>query len=351
MQSIPIVIVNYKDYARRYLAECVASLRLVRDIPWSLVIIDNASSEETRAYIRETAPEAELIPFEDNAGYAVYSRVVPMLAERGHRYVLIANMDVVFDPDFLSPLVRELDAHQDIIAAQARIMLHGSDALVNSVGNTIHFLGFGYSVGGYQPWKSLAVQYREPRQIPYASGAALLMRTDALSTIGLFDADFFMYHEDLDLGWKILLAGKRSIIVPDAIVHHKYEFARSASQYYWMERNRFVCIFKNYLIPTIILLLPLLLLMELGLLAFAVKRGFLKEKLRVYAQLLRPSFWKRVREGRRHITGIRQARDRDVLMHFTGRIEAQQISNPFVRFIANPLCETWFLLMKLIVWW
>lgn len=351
MQEIPIVIINYKDYARRYLAACVASLRRVTDVPWKLIIIDNETSDETRSYITSAAPEAEVVPYKENLGYSAYSRLVPELIARGYPYVLIANMDIEVDAGFLKPLIDVMERDDSVGAAQSRLMLYQEAGAVNSVGNIIHYLGFGYSLGGYRRWEEVQAGYAEPRQICYASGACMLVRASAVQETGLFDSDFFMYHEDLDFGWKLLLNGKKSMLAPDSVVYHKYEFARSSRQYYWMERNRFICLFKNYRLATLALIVPMLAVMEIGLLAFAAFRGFLREKLRVYAYFFRPAAWKRILRGRREVARLRRVGDRAVLRWFTATIDAQQIDNPLVRYIANPVCAAWFFIVKLLVWW
>ncbi len=351
MHPIPIVIVNYKDYARRYLRECVASIRAVTDTPWKLYVVDNATSAETRAYISAEAPEAVIIPFEENLGYSVYTRVAKQLRAEGYRYMLVMNMDVEVDPGFLAPLVSVADSDEQIAAVQSRIMLYGKEGVVNSAGNTFHYLGFGYSVGGYGTWEDMKRAYAGHPQITYPSGACMLVRLDAVGRIGLFDEDFFMYHEDLDFGWKALLAGYRCHLVPESVIYHKYEFARSTSQYYWMERNRFICLFKNYRVATLLLLWPILVTVELGLLLFAFVRGFGAEKIRVYAQWFSPAYWRRIRDGRAHIKSIRRAGDHVILERATGSIDAQQTDNVIVRYLMNPLCRLWLALLRAVVVW
>ena len=83
-----------------------------------------------------------------------------------------------------------------------------------------------------------------------------------LKEVGLFDEEMWMYNEDQDLGWRVWLAGYKCVLAWDAVIYHKYEFSRSISKYYWMDRNRNLSIFKNYHFLTLILIFPAWLAME-----------------------------------------------------------------------------------------
>ena len=85
-----------------------------------------------------------------------------------------------------------------------------------------------------------------------------------------------MYHEDLDLGWRMKLLGYNNIVAKTSVVYHSYEFSRSIKKYYYMERNRFIVMFQNYKLGTILLILPVLVIMEMGLLLFSLSNGFFK---------------------------------------------------------------------------
>ena len=95
-----------------------------------------------------------------------------------------------------------------------------------------------------------------------------------------FNEDLFIYHEDLDLGWRLWLQAFRCLLAPQSVVYHKYDFSRSISKYYYMERNRYIVSLQNYKVATLIILLPAWLAMELGLLAFSLFSGFWKDKLK-----------------------------------------------------------------------
>src|SRR5690606_269506 len=141
---------------------------------------------------------------------------------------------------------------------------------------------------------------------------------------------------------------------PSAVVYHKYQFAKSIKQYYWMERNRFICLLENYKLATLILILPALIIMEIGLFLFSLKSGFGKEKLKVYAYFLNLDNWKRIIGERSHPSlKLRMARvkDKDVVKWFTGKIENQEIDNWILKYIANPIFNAYWFLVKFVIFW
>jgi len=93
----------------------------------------------------------------------------------------------------------------------------------------------------------------------------MLIRTSCLRAIGNLDEELFAYHEDLEFSWRARLAGWRVLLAPESVVWHKYEFSRSVQKWYWMERNRFLVTGWLYSIPTLIVLLPALIVTELAL--------------------------------------------------------------------------------------
>src|SRR5205807_9143477 len=117
------------------------------------------------------------------------------------------------------------------------------------------------------------------------SGACCLIRRDAFTRLGGFVDSFFLYYDDADLGWRARIAGLRVVYCPEATVCHHYEFARRGRKWFYLERNRLFSVLANYEMRTLLLLAPLLLAAELGLLAVAALQGWLGHKLRAYGSL------------------------------------------------------------------
>lgn len=349
METVGIIIINYQDYARKYLTEFWESLQKV-DYPYQLFIVDQESSAESRQFLLSIVPQATIIPTQENLGYAGGMNTgFAKVKEQGLKNVLFANFDLVMEPTFLTELVKVLESDLQIGAVQSRVMLYPQTDQVNSLGNSIHYLGFGFSAGGYQKLEAQA--NLKPFEITYASGVTILMRTELFEQIGKFQNDFFMYHEDLDLGWKLRLAGYKIVLAPASVVYHKFKFSTSMRQYYWMERNRFITTLKNYKLATLLVFSPMFFLMELGQLIFALKNRTFITRLKVYSQFFQPVFWREIMAGRKFIKEIRKTKDKEILKYFVGEIKFQEIDNWLLKYIANPVMHLYFSLAKWVIWW
>lgn len=346
-------MINYKDYASKFLGESVLSLKK-QTYPFKLFIIDNSSSEKSREYIKKIAPEAELIINEGekinkgNNGYALgINQGIRAAAEQNFEYAVVSNMDTVFDKDWLKNLVGAANENKKAGAVQAKIMMYEDGRKINSTGNRIHFLGFGYC----ENYGMKNFEMQEDKKINYASGCSVLYKIDILREIGMYDEEFFMYHEDSDMSWRIWQAGYEVILAPKAIVYHKYEFNRSMRQFYFMERNRFLTILTNYKLGTLLLILPAFAVMELGLFAFSIKNRTWKTKLLVYWYFLNPFHWIKLYKDRIIKQSHRKIPDRKIVKHFSGKLEFQEVANPVLKYIANPFFGLYWFMVKQFIWW
>ena len=171
-----------------------------------------------------------------------------------------------------------------------------------------------------------------------------------MEDVCLLDESFWMYHEDLDLGWRLWRAGWKSVLAPASVVYHKYEFSRSIQKMYYMDRNRLLVILQNYHSLTLFLLSGLIILNEIATFFLAVRGGWRREKVAVWRYFLRPSSWRLLLEKRRLRQGNRVVADRQIIKRFTARIDFQEVRDPIVM-MANPFLQIiWAMLKKIIVW-
>jgi GT2 family glycosyltransferase len=349
MKAVAVILVNYRDYARRYLPDCLASLRAQTGTPpVRLYIVDNATTAESETYLRATAPEAVILPNVANDGFAKGNNdgMRRALAD-GADYCILFNMDTVIAPDAVAQLVRKAESDPAIGAVQARLMLWEEKDRINSLGNCTHFLGFGYCSGYRRPYDP---DIPSAEAIGYPSGAAVLLTRDLLQTIGLFDETYWMYNEDQDLGWRAQLAGYRVVLANDAVVWHKYAFQRLASKYYWMDRNRILSILKNYRWGTLFLIAPAFWVMELGVLYFAIRQGWVREKFKVWGYFLTPANWVALVRERRRVQHLRKRTDRDITRDFSGAIWYAEIDSPVLRWV-NPIFAGYWRCIRAMIWW
>lgn len=318
----------------------------------SLIVVDNNSIDTTRDKVVQLAPRSHLIRNMENKGFAgAANQGFEYAIASGAEYIFLVNQDIIFRKGWLDPLVEVMEKDASISAVQPLIMLDPERELINSCGNALHFLGFGFTRGYRKTLQEFSCG--GPTEVAYCSGAAVLYRASALKHIGLFDEDFFMYHEDTDLSWRMRIAGYRCLIEPRSVVYHHYEFSRSIQKFYFMERNRFVIFLKNYEIKTLILLVPLFLLWEFGLLFYSLFVSLagkqtltLKEKLRAYGYFFSFRNIGKIIKQRYDIHRIRTVRDSRIVSLFTPEIQFQDIDNPLLRRVANPITKGYIALIK-----
>lgn len=335
--------------------QSLAEVRYPRE-RFELHLVDNGAGDGSLAAARaEMARLGPLLPEVvihepgANLGFAAGNNLALKAAiGRGVDYCFLLNPDATFEPEALEQAVRTAGQTAKLGSVQSLLVLGDQPDVVNTSGNHIHFLGFGY-VGGYQkPRKDVSP---ESRDIAFSSGACVLIPTAVLKEVGLFDETLWLYHEDLDLGWRIRLAGYRNVIAPASVCRHYYEFSRSLSKWYWMERNRWIVVLKNYRLATILLLLPALLIADVGLVLMSAKAGWLGSKLRSLAWFLRPSSWRYLARARRAVQRTRRVPDRALLRHFVAVIDYPDFRNPAVTYLVEPVWKAMLTVVRALVRW
>jgi len=238
-----------------------------------LIVVDNKPGDGSLELVRELAPQARLVSLGHNTGFAGGANAGAEVA-RGDLLVLL-NPDAMPQPGFGEAIRKPWLEGRGWVAWQG-LVADGGMATINSAGNPIHFTGIVWA-GGHG--RSLA-EAPAPGEVSAASGACLAIPLGEWRRAGGFPAEFFMYHEDVDLSVRLRMAGGTVGIEPTAVVAHDYDFSASADKWRWLERNRLAFIARTYPAPLLALLVPALLATELALLPVAAAGGWGRQKLR-----------------------------------------------------------------------
>jgi N-acetylglucosaminyl-diphospho-decaprenol L-rhamnosyltransferase len=288
--AVAVVVVCHDNAAE--IAETLRALRRQLRTGDEVVVVDNASADGTQAVARAADPDATVVVPGENLGFAggchegAGASSAPLL--------LFVNPDALPAPGFVAAMRAAAVGHPSWGPWQGLVTLPGGE-IVNTAGNLVHWLGFGWAGG---MGRRVARVAGDDREVPFASGAALAVRRRAWDAVGGFDRRYFMYGEDLDLSLRLRLAGWRIGVVPRARVAHEYTFAKGDYKWFYLERNRWWTLLAAYPGPLLAITLPALLAFEGALLIAAWRGGWLNAKLRAQAAVLRalPAMLRRRRE-------------------------------------------------------
>jgi GT2 family glycosyltransferase len=334
---VSVVVVNYNSGP--YLTECIRSVMHSTYPMKELIIVDNASSDDSMDQVEALCPEAKVIRNSVNLGYSLACNIG--IEEAKGEFVAVMNPDTIVDQSWLDRLVDAAGRYPRAAFFQPKILLMDDQHILNSAGNMIHVAGFGICRGIGAPDEE---RFAEETSVCYASGACTLTRVKALREIGPMDRLFFAYGEDKDWGWRGLMMGWQSIYVPSSIVLHKWSLilGHSPRKFCFLEFERILSIWKNYSGRTLLILAPILLLVEGSVFLHATFTGWLPQKIRSYSDLIRvlPVAAKQ----RRSLQARRVINDGAVVRRFVTEIE-----HPYVGSVApvlNKLVAKMFALLK-----
>ena len=242
-----------------------------------LVVVDNASADDTVAHVRRLAPRARLLIQERNLGFAAGCNAGAAVA--GGDLLVFVNPDAVVADGFADAIRRPMDRGWD---AWMGVVTAG-DAL-NTTGGVVHFTGIAWSGQVGEP---LAAAPAAPREVAFASGACLAVPRERWRDLGGFAPEFFMYCEDVDFSLRAWLWGGRVGVEPAARVDHDYTFAKGSYKWRLLERNRAATVIRTYPGSLLAVLAPALLATELALLIVAPASGWGRPKLQAHGDTLR----------------------------------------------------------------
>jgi GT2 family glycosyltransferase len=274
--DLSVVILNWNTCA--LLEKCLRSLVCPhRGIDVEIIVVDNASGDNSREMVRREFPQVNLIVNPKNVGFGAGNNVA--VPQASGRYVLFLNSDTVVMDGALSAMVSYADANSDIGILGPKL-LNGDGSLQYSCRRYPN-LATGFfrntPLGRLFPKNRFAADYllqdwdhATPRDVDWVSGAALMMRCELLDKIGAFDEDYYMYCEDVDLCWRANhtpLADAtdehtwRVTYYPDAIIYHligKSSDQAPTRMTYEFHRSQYLFYRKHYAASTPLLVRPLI---------------------------------------------------------------------------------------------
>lgn len=335
-----VIIVSYNS--REYLSGCLPSLIPSLGQQDEIIIVDNASSDNTSPWLIQQYPEIHLIRSNQNLGYAGGNNLG---AKHAHgKYLVFLNPDTIVDKNWLDSLINVLDNNPKVGLATSKIFLLQNPQTINTCGNDVHISGITLCRGMNQP----SNLYSKQEEVSAVSGAAFAIRTDLFNSLGGFDESFFMYMEDTDLSWRARLNGALCMFVPHSLVHHAYSLQFGTEKVFYQERNRYMLLIKTLKAPTLILLIPVFVLSELISWGFAIlrDRSNLKNKIDAYTWII--NNWSNIKEKRLMAQSNRKISDHILLQQTSYKLDFFQTGKNLISIIAHVVFTPIFWVLRLI---
>ncbi len=216
-----VVILNYntKEYLRKFLPGLVAS---TEGLDAQVIVADNASKDGSVEMMKEEFPDIPLMVLEENYGFTGgYNRALKGL--EAEFYVLI-NSDIEVPRDWLRPLLSWMDSHPECGACGPKLISYNdrtSFEYAGAAGGYIDRYGYPFCRGRVlQKLEKDSGQYNNPLNVLWCSGACLMVRSTVWNALGGLDSRFFAHMEEIDLCWRMQLAGWKVTNVPESVVYH-----------------------------------------------------------------------------------------------------------------------------------
>lgn len=246
MARLSVVILNWNG--RRHLERYLPSVVAHTEGDAEVVVADNGSTDDSLQWLRLNYPDVRVIRLDRNYGFAGgYNRA---LREVKSEYVLLLNSDVEVTAGWWQPLVEVLDTESDVAAVAPKLladMERTKFEYAGAAGGFIDYLGYPFCRGRIlSNVEEDRGQYDNRRDIFWASGAAMCCRREVFESLGGFDEDFFAHMEEIDLQWRMQLAGWRIVVEPKSVVYHLGggTLPASSRKIFLNHRNNLAMLFK-----------------------------------------------------------------------------------------------------------
>ncbi len=220
MADLAIVILNWngQEMLKRFLPSV-----LKYSDGADVYVADNGSTDGSLSLLREEMPEAKLIVLDRNYGFAEgYNRALKSLS--GYEFYLLLNSDVEVKGGWLSAMMSYMRQHADVAACQPKLLCQWRPThfeYAGGAGGYIDALGYPYCRGRiFGTVEEDRGQYDTIADVHWASGAALLVRSEDYWRVGGLDGRFFAHQEEIDLCWRLWRSGRRVVCVPQSVVYH-----------------------------------------------------------------------------------------------------------------------------------
>ncbi|MDX8549472.1 glycosyltransferase family 2 protein [Methanospirillum sp. J.3.6.1-F.2.7.3] len=264
---ISVLIPNFNGL--KYLYSCLESVYSQTYTDFEIIVIDNASHDESVEYIQHNYPMVRIIANNQNKGFSGAINDGIQIAQG--EYIFLLNNDTIIRPDCLSNLISATRNYPNYHMYAAKMIY--PDGRINSAGICFSISGAAWDRGSS---KSDGGEYSSFIEVLGPSGGAGLYRKELFSVLGGFDPDFFMYMEDVDFALRARLSGYSCLYVPNVEVIHYHGGTAGVGTplaVYYGNRNLIWCTLKNMPVSLLFLFFPIIFFRSLLVFIYYIGKG------------------------------------------------------------------------------
>ena len=217
---VALVILNYNG--RKYLETFLPSVLASTYNPIKIILADNASTDDSVTFVQQNFSSVELICFDENYGFTSgYNKALKQVEAN---YYVLLNSDVEVTKDWIEPVIKLMEEDKTIAACQPKLLDYKQRnyfEYAGGVGGWIDYLGYPFARGRvFETLEKDKGQYEKNAYILWASGAAMIVRSELFHEVGGFDDFFFAHMEEIDLCWRLQRTGYNIAACPASVVYH-----------------------------------------------------------------------------------------------------------------------------------
>ena len=327
---VSIIILNYN--AGKLLLNCIDSVFKSTYQNFEVIVVDNLSTDNSHVRCKEKFEKIQLIENKENLGYCEGNNIG--IRNANGEFIIILNPDTIVEPNWLNHLMSAYNKFGEGLY-QPKFFSLKEKLVIQSTGNMLHIFGFGFA---RDKGKIDNEKIKSIEKINYASGTCLFTSKIVLDKIGLLDPFLFLYHDDLDLGWRAAHIGINSFYVPKSIIYHaeSYSIKWSSKKFYWLERNRKYCLLTHYSKETYAKMRSSLFLVDLCVWLFYLSKGFLGAKIKAELDIFRNRKFIKIRYNQ--LEKIKIVSDKELIKKFPDEIFVpKNVSEPIFNQLFNSI--------------
>jgi len=207
-----IIVPNYNGC--QYLDRCLSSLQAQSLKDFEIIVVDNGSSDDSVAFIRKHFPGVQLVPLNENKGFARATNVG--IGRAKYQYIALLNNDTEVDQSWLENIQLAFSKGPEVYCVTSKMIDFHDRARLDGAGDEYTRGGLAMKLGRGHPQK----EFDSVRETFSACAGGCIFKREIFDEVGLFDEDFFANYEDVDFSLRMKVAGYKILYVPDVVIYH-----------------------------------------------------------------------------------------------------------------------------------